>query len=84
MVLELVLCPACGTNNGVKHGRSEAGKQRHECRNSECGRSNFIRDCAYRGYLPEVKQQIVNMAVNGSGIAFGTSTPTRHSASIAD
>ena len=52
----------------VKHGRSEESKQRYKCRNSECGRSTFIRDYAYRGYLPEVKQQIVDMAVNGSGI----------------
>jgi transposase-like protein len=52
----------------VKHGRSEESKQRYKCRNSECGRSTFIRDYVDRGYLPEVKQQIVDMAVNGSGI----------------
>jgi len=68
MVLEPVLCPDCGSNNVVKHGRSEESKQRYQCRNSECGRSTFIRDYTYRGYLPEVKQQIVDMAVNGSGI----------------
>ena len=84
MVLEPVLCPDYGSNNVVKHGRSEESKQRYKCRNSECGRRTDLRDYAYRGYLPEVKQQIVDMAVNGSGIAFGTSTPTRHSASIAD
>jgi insertion element IS1 protein InsB len=68
MVLEPVLCPDCGSNNVVKHGRSEENKQRYKCRNSECGRSTFIRDYVDRGYLPEVKQQIVDMAVNGSGI----------------
>lgn len=68
MVLEPVLCPACGTDNVVKHGRSEVGKQRYKCRNPECNRSTFMRDYIYRGYLPEVKQQIADMAMNGSGI----------------
>ena len=27
-----------------------------------------MRDYVYRGYLPDVKQQIADMAVNGSGI----------------
>jgi transposase-like protein len=68
MVLEPVLCPDCGSDDVVKHGRSGAGKQRYKCRNPECNRSPFIRDYAYRGYLPDVKQQIADMAVNGSGI----------------
>jgi transposase-like protein len=68
MVLEPVLCPTCGSDDVVKHGQSETGKQRYKCRNRECNRSTFIRNYAYRGYLPEVKQQIVDMAVNGSGI----------------
>ncbi|MCY7324469.1 MAG: transposase, partial [Phormidesmis sp. CAN_BIN36] len=29
MVLEPVLCPDCGSDDGVKHGRSGAGKQRY-------------------------------------------------------
>ena len=68
MVLEPVLCPTCGSNDVVKHGQSETGKQRYKCRNSECNRSTFMRDYIYRGYLPDVKQQIADMAVNGSGI----------------
>lgn len=68
MVLEPVLCQDCGSNDIVKHGRSGEGKQRYKCRNLECRRSTFIRDYAYRGYLSEVKQQIADMSVNGSGI----------------
>ncbi|MEP0925117.1 IS1-like element transposase [Leptolyngbya sp. ST-U4] len=68
MVLEPVLCPACHGSDVVKHGRSSEGKQRYKCRNADCSRSTFIRDYSYRGYLPEVKQQIADMAVNGSGI----------------
>ncbi len=33
-----------------------------------CRRRSFIRDYSYRGYLPSIKQQIADMAVNGSGI----------------
>ena len=68
MVLEAVLCPACGSDDVVKHGRSEENKQRYKCRNAQCGRSTFIRDYAYRGYLPQVKQQITDMALDGSGL----------------
>ena len=67
MVLEPVLCPSCGSSDVVKHGQSGEGKQRYKCRNSECSRRTFIREYAYRGYLPQVKQQIVDMAINGSG-----------------
>lgn len=68
MVLESVLCPDCGSDDVVKHGLSGAGKQRYKCRNQACPRSTFICTYAYRGYLPEVKQQIGEMALNGSGI----------------
>lgn len=68
MVLEPVLCPDCGSDDVVKHGRSNEDKQRYKCRNSECRRCTFIRTYAYRGYLPQVKQQITEMTRNGSGI----------------
>ncbi len=68
MVLEPVVCPSCGSSDVVKHGQSREGKQRYKCRNSECSRCTFIQAYAYRGYLPEVKRQIADMAVNGSGI----------------
>ncbi len=67
-MLEPVLCPNCGSDDVVRHGRSSAGKPRYKCRNQECQRSTFIRNYSYRGYLPEVKQQITEMALNGSGI----------------
>ncbi len=68
MALEPVLCPSCGSEDIVKHGPSPAGRQRYKCRNSACSRCTFIRAYRYRGYLPEVKQQISEMALNGSGI----------------
>lgn len=68
MVLEPIVCPGCGSSDVVKHGQSAEGKQRYKCRNAECSRCTFIQTYAYRGYLPEVKRQISDMAVNGSGI----------------
>ena len=60
MVLEPILCPTCS--------KDEVVKQRYKCCNRECCRSTFIRHYTYRGYLPQVQQEIADMAVNGSGI----------------
>lgn len=68
MVLEPICCPSCNSTNVVKNGKSDEEKQRYRCRNAECSRSSFIREYSYRGYLPDVKQQSADMAVNGSGI----------------
>ena len=68
MVLEPILCPSCGSEDVVKHGQSQASRQRYKCPNPACSRCTFIRVYRYRGYLPEVKQQIAEMALNGSGI----------------
>ena len=68
MILEPVLCPDCSSDDIVRQGRSSAGKPRYKCRNQECQRSTFVRNYSYRGYLAEVKGQITEMALNGSGI----------------
>ena len=68
MVLEPVCCPTCHSPDVIKNGKSNEGKQRYRCRNSDCARASFILDYTYRGYLPEVKQQSSDMAMNGSGI----------------
>ena len=68
VVLEAVHCPTCHETQIVKHGKSAAGKQRYKCCNSNCTRQSFILNYTYQGYLPAVKQQISDMAVNGSGI----------------
>lgn len=68
MVLEPVLCPTCQGSSVVRHGPSAEGKPRYKCRNQDCQRCTFILTYTYRGHLPEVKQQICQMALNGSGI----------------
>jgi IS1 family transposase/transposase-like protein len=63
-----VLCPKCGTDHVIKCGKTADNKQRYRCQNTDCSTQTFILDYRYRGCLPEVKKQIVDMAVNGSGI----------------
>ena len=68
MVLESVLCPHCGSDNVGKHGKSEEGKKRYLCKNDKCPHSTFLRDYTYLGCQTETKCQIIEMALNGSGI----------------
>lgn len=68
MVVEPICCPDCHSTDVVKHGHSAAGKQRYCCRNSDGPRRSFILHFSYRGRLQEVKSQISDMAINGSGI----------------
>jgi transposase-like protein len=63
-----VLYPTCGQDDVVKHGRSGEGKQRYKCQNQDCPCKTFILDPTYRGRLSNVKQSIIDMAMNGSGI----------------
>jgi transposase-like protein len=44
------------------------GKQRYRCQNANCSHYSFVLNPAYNGHLPEVKDQIIDMALNGSGI----------------
>ena len=68
MVLNPIHCPACQSTDVVKHGQTADGKQRFRCQNPACTRQTFLREYVYKGLLPEVKKQIVDMAMNGSGI----------------
>lgn len=68
MVLMPIRCPHCRQDQVVKRGKTEQGKQRYLCMNMECLTKTFILDYSYYGHLPEVKSQIIDMAVNGSGI----------------
>ena len=61
-------CPNCYGTDIVKHGKSPEGKQRYKCRENVCNGRIFILDYAYPGQSRPVKQQIVDMALNGSGV----------------
>ncbi len=69
MITQVLHCPYCQGIDIVKHGMSPEGKQCYRCRAclEGCGRT-FLLEYTYAGQSPEVKQQIVEMAMNASGI----------------
>jgi insertion element IS1 protein InsB len=68
MVLIPVLCPQCQSDQIIRGGKTKAGKQRYKCQNVDCPRYSFQLALTYKGRSPEVKEQIIDMALNGSGI----------------
>lgn len=68
-VLIPVQCPACGdTESIVKFGRTSNEKQRYSCQSPDCKKATFIIDHERKGWLPEIKEKIIEMTLNGSGI----------------
>ena len=63
-----VLCPDCHSYEVFKHGFSGEGKQRYRCENPDCLRRTFILNHSHPGRTKEVKQKIVQMSRNGSGV----------------
>ncbi len=68
MVRISVRCPHCQSEQVIKGGKTRAGKQRYKCQNVGCPHYSFQLDLAYKGRSPEIKAQLVDMALNGSGI----------------
>jgi transposase-like protein len=81
MVLIAVRCPYCQSDQMAKRGKTDIGKQRYPCQNPNCPHQFFLLDPAYKGRLPQIKEQVIDMALNGSGIrdtarVLGISTDT--------
>ena len=68
MAVVAVQCPECGSEEVVRYGRQANGEQRYRCNNRDCARRIFLLQYHNAGWVPEVKQQMVAMALNGSGI----------------
>ena len=80
MVLVPIECLHCGSTDVIRYGQTSNEKRRFLCWNDGCGKT-FIQDYSDKGRLPEIKQRIIDMAVNGSGIrdtarVLGISTDT--------
>jgi transposase-like protein len=67
-VHRLVVCPYCQGKRIVKRGKTETGNQRSQCQNPECSHRSFLLEPAYKGRLPEIKPQIIELSLNGSGV----------------
>lgn len=63
-----VQCPHCHRDQVVKRGKTARGTQRYSCQNRECTADSFLLDYCNRGWLPEVKQLIIEMSLNASGV----------------
>lgn len=68
MITQVLHCPYCQGINLVKNGKTPQGKQRYQCREVCCDGRTFILDYAYPGQSRKVKAQIIDLALNGSGI----------------
>jgi transposase-like protein len=69
MALISVVCPHCQSDECVvKNGKSAEGKQRFLCRSPSCQERTFVLNPSYPGRQLAVKQQIVDMTLNGSGV----------------
>jgi len=63
-----VHCPDCQSIDVVQYGKQRHGPQRYRCNKVDCPRRIFLLQYHNQGRLPVVKHQIVDMALNGSGI----------------
>jgi transposase-like protein len=68
MVLIAVRCPYCHSDQIIKRGKTETDKQRYRCQNSACPHQSFVLNPAYKGRLPAIKQQVIEMSLNASGV----------------
>jgi transposase-like protein len=69
MILQVLPCPYCQGTDIVRHGMSPAGKPRSRCRTCREGRGRaLLLEYTYAGQSPAVKHQIVDMAMNASGM----------------
>jgi insertion element IS1 protein InsB len=68
MTFIAVQCPHCHSEQVVKRGKTDSGTQRYLCQNIVCVKGSFLLDYRNRGCLPEVKQTIIDMSLNASGI----------------
>jgi transposase-like protein len=69
-----ITCPKCGGNTIVKSGFSAHGVPRYRCRHPDCPAKTFMLSyrylcpLGYRACEPGIKAQLVEMAINSSGI----------------
>ena len=68
MVCVPVHCPYCHSTEVIKAGTQANGAQRYQCQNGQCAWRLFLLHYQDRGRVPEVRRQVVDMALNGSGI----------------
>ena len=60
-----VVCKSCGSESVYKHGKAPSGEQRYRCKECHhCFQVSYL----YKANEPGVAEQIIEMAMNGSGV----------------
>ena len=68
MIMQVLHCPHCQGTDIIRHGTTRQGKQRYRCQENACKGRTFLLHYTYAGHSAGVKQQIIDMAMNASGI----------------
>ena len=63
-----VTCPYCKSDKVVCNGKTKKGLQRYICKNEMCSHKTFQIEYAYNACVPGVREKIIDMAMNGSGV----------------
>ncbi len=64
---KIVKCPFCNSDNVSPHGHNQTGKQVYHCKNPECRHKYFVEEYTYKACKPEVRKQVLKMAVDCTG-----------------
>ena len=64
MVLIPVLCPHCQSDQVIKGGKTETGKQRYRCRETACRGATFLLEYSYPG---QSRQALIGFQGRGRG-----------------
>jgi insertion element IS1 protein InsB len=68
MVSVPVQCPPWQSTEVIKAGKQPNGTQRSRCHNEQCTRRIFLFPYQDRGRVLEIRRQVVDMAIKGSGL----------------
>src|SRR5262245_20680070 len=68
MVSVPVRCPHSQSTEVIKAGKQATGSHRYRCQNEQCARRLFLLQYHDRGRIPEIRRQVIDLAINGSGI----------------
>ena len=68
MAFVQVQCPDCHSTDVVQYGKQANGTQRYRCNHRDGPRTIFLLQYQDKGRLPAVRQPIVDMTLNGSGV----------------
>ncbi len=63
-----VTCHQCNSNHITQAGHNAYGEQRYRCQEPDCQTKTFMLKYRYRACEPGIKERIIDMAINGSGI----------------